>query len=154
MKHFHILLLSLFTLSASHAFAFLPPHDTIQDVSLRILGFDEQSTAAKLVVQKVDARKPLPVKLLLENQKKEEVSGRFRVWMNGDWTLSPSEELSLTLKPGEKRSLSYTATAKDSVLPALYPIHATFSFEESGKAYTLHPIALLTAEKENVAWIG
>lgn len=147
MKKFSILLLCT-VFSSTFLYAFLPPVDAQNDVSLKIVGFDEKTKDKELSVRKIDTLKPCAIEIVLENRQKDSVTGTFRAWMNDDWAISPAESETVTLRPGEKKSFKRTATARKSVLPALYPIHAAFSFQQNGKERLLHPIAIFTAEKK------
>ena len=54
----------------------------------------------------------------LANNTAKPVSGRLEVWLNDDWTVAgPSG--ALTLAAGERKTLTFTATAKPSALKAL-----------------------------------
>ena len=57
-----------------------------------------------------------------------------------------SHKVLVALEPGQHASISCTATAKPSVLSALYPVHAVLTCKTAGgEEITLHPIAIFEA---------
>lgn len=137
---------SAFVLSA--AWGYLPPVDVQGDVQLKILGFDEETVDSKhLKVHEASADKPVDIRVEAENFGRGAVSGAFRVWMNDDWIVSAPEAQRIELKPGEKRSFQFSAQAKDSVLQALYPVHASLAFRVGGTNVLVHPVAIFKALK-------
>ena len=112
-------------------FAFNPPTDTQEQITLSIEG----------VPKKVATEKPLAFTVRLRNDSDKPVSGTLSVSMNDDWLLAVTNVFSLSVNPGQIWQTVCSATARDSVLAALYPIHARFTF---GRV-ELHPIAIFQA---------
>ncbi len=125
------------------ALAFLPPADTRDGLTLRIEGFAENTAAEKLTTAKHPAEKPFAITVTLENKRPAPVSGPLRVWLNDDWSVSGGAA-SLFAPAGAAVSATFTVTAGPSVLPALYPVHATFA-PAGAAAGELHPVAIFEA---------
>ena len=148
-------LLSLGVLLTGVVRALPVPEEQADGVSIRIEGFDplppknaERYDPANLGAPEADATQPLKVSVTLENRGGKAVAGVLRTWMNDDWTLDGAAEERLSLAAGEKRTVTRTATAGERVLPALYPIHASFAFA----ATNLHPVAVFRAKTPNRAF--
>ena len=139
--------LALALLAAHAAHAFLPPLDKQEGVTLRIEGFVEQSTPERFAAEKMPADKPLAFTVTLVNDRKETVGGAVKVWLNDDWQVTGADTQTLSAEPGKSVSATFSATAKPSVLAALYPIHARLALTLDGKTVELHPIAIFEAEK-------
>ncbi len=138
-------LLTFALLCAQAAFAFLPPSDKKEGVTLRIEGFVEQSTQERFQAEKVPADQPLAFTVTLVNGRTEPVGGSVKVWLNDDWQIVGDDTFTLTAEPGQSVSASCKAQAKPSVLNALYPIHARLVLTIDGRETVLHPIAIFDA---------
>ncbi len=136
---------------ATSLLAFNPPFDTQQKVTLRIDGFDETADSKKLSSRIVPTDQPLCFTVHLVNNSDAPVKGVVTVGMNDDWMLNAPGTIDVVLNPGQEWKGSCTATAKDDVLSALYPIHARFSFARGEDVVTLHPIAIFMAERPSKA---
>ena len=142
--------------AALPVFAFLKPKDARDGVTARFVGFDEQApTGASLkpndprgvVCAQRDASAPFEIRLDLANTTAVPVFGGLRIWLNDDWDISVGgageQPQVIVLPPHSTNSFVATAIPKPGrVLPALYPVHATFAFP-GGDA--LHPIAVFEA---------
>jgi len=132
---------------AFSSLAFTPPTDARQNISLSIADFPEHIEKERLVLRKVPTDQPLAFTVTLKNESARPVSGTVVVWLNDDWTVSGTNALPLSAAPGASATLTCTAIAKPSVLGALYPIHATFTFASTNGPVVLHPIAIFETEK-------
>ncbi len=130
---------------AQAAFAFLPPADKQEGVTLSIEGFKEKIEKERLSAAEVPADKPLSFTVTLKNERAQTVGGVIQLWLNDDWQMVGKDTVTLTAEPGKSVSATCSATAKRSVLNALYPIHAKLSLSIDGKAIELHPIAIFEA---------
>ena len=131
----------------SPLWAFRPPSDTAMGVSLAISEFPDNSTRDGVSVRKVPTDQPLEFTLTLTNGSVNHVDGILRTWLNDDWEVrNPETELALAMAPGQSASVTCVAVAKANVVPALYPVHATFAFMVDGKEVVLHPIAIFEAK--------
>ena len=122
------------------------------------VGFDEQApTGAALkpndlrgvACARRDASKPFEIRLDIANTTAAPVSGDLRIWLTDDWDVEgpgfhpDAQALSCTIPPHSTNSFFATAIPRSGrVLPALYPIHATFAFPGGAP---LHPIAVFEA---------
>ena len=131
--------------------AFLPPADKQEGVTLSIEGFKEHSTPERFAAEKIPTDKPLAFTVTLKNERAKSVSGAVKLWLNDDWQVVGNDTVKLTAEPGKSVSVTCSATAKPSVLNALYPIHAKLSLVLDGKGVSLHPIAIFEAVKTDVA---
>ena len=138
-------------LTAHAAHAFLPPSDKQEGVTLKIEGFVEQSTVERFAAEKAPSDKPLSFTVTLVNDRQERVGGDVKVWLNDDWHVDGSDTKALAAEPGKSVSATFTATAKPSVLDALYPVHAKLALTLGGKSVELHPIAIFEAVKSDAA---
>ena len=114
---------------------------------------------------KRDASAPFEIRLDIANTTDAPVSGDLRIWLNDDWEVAaeaarsdkgaqvpspdaqaPSPDaqaLSCAIPPHSTNSFFATAIPRPGrVLPALYPVHATFAFPGGD---SLHPIAVFEA---------
>lgn len=153
-----LLCLCVLLSAAIPAFAFLKPKDSRDGVTARFIGFDEQApTGAALkpndprgvVCAKRDASKPFDIRLDIANTTGAPVSGDLRIWLNDDWEIaiggSGAQPPVVVSPPHSTNSFFATAIPRPGrVLPALYPVHATFAFP-GGDA--LHPIAVFEATR-------
>ena len=144
--------------SALPALAFFPPRDARDGVTARFIGFDEGTPGgakwkpndAKVVLAaKRDASAPFEIRLDIANATAASVSGDLRIWMGDDWEVEVAgsrpgaQALPCVIPPHSTNSFFATAVPKPGrVLPALYPIHATFAFPGGDP---LHPIAIFEA---------
>ena len=129
------------------ALAFFPPEDSRDGVTARFVGFDEASNKSGLVAARRDAGEPFEIRLDIANATDSPVSGDLSFWLNDDWEIrggSPdAQALSCAIPPRSTNSFFATAVPRPGrVLPALYPIHASFSLP-GGEP--LHPIAVFLA---------
>ena len=120
--------------------AFNPPADTQEQVSLSIEGVPKESPADKT----------LAFTLRLKNSGAEPVQGTVDVWLNDDWQMTGSNTFAVSVEPGKAWQAACSATARDRVLTALYPIHACFAFERNNTRIELHPIAVFGAVRPAV----
>ncbi|MCQ2394347.1 MAG: hypothetical protein MJ249_08670 [Kiritimatiellae bacterium] len=137
---------------AAVASAYLPPVEESNGIRVEIESFPQaierpegSPYAWPLGVTHVAAAetgatvRAFPVTLV--NNTAKPVSGRLEVWLNDDWTVAgPSG--ALTLAAGERKTLTFTATAKPSALNALYPVHARFTPAGGVVEKAPHPIAI------------
>jgi len=144
-------LLTFALLTVHAAYAFLPPSDKQEGVTLRIEGFKEASTPERFAAAKVPADKPLVFTVTLVNDRTEPVAGTVKVWLNDDWQVTDPDTAPLAAAPGGSASATFTATAKPSVLNALYPVHARLALAPGGRTFDLHPIAIFEAVKPKSA---
>ena len=140
-----LILLSLVAVCSCSAWAFRPPVDSRDGVTLAFEGFDEKTDTPALCVAERSAAKPFRVCLKATNAGAIPVKGAFRVWVNDDWELTePLPPAELALAANETRELSFAVQAKpDRALNALYPIHASWALP-GGEP--LHPIAIFRAK--------
>ena len=152
------------------ALAFFPPEDSRDGVTARFVGFDEASDKSGLVAARRDAGEPFEIRLDIANATDSPVSGDLAFWLNDDWEVVDSDPsgppgppgppggtggtgrtgrtadrlvLPCIVAPGATNSFFATAVPRPGrVLPALYPIHASFSLP-GGEP--LHPIAVFLA---------
>jgi hypothetical protein len=101
--------------------AFNPPADTQEQVTLSIEGVPKESPTDKT----------LAFTLRLKNSGAEPVQGSVDVWLNDDWQMAGSNTFAVSVEPGKAWQAACSATARDRVLTALYPIHARFAFERN-----------------------
>jgi len=152
MRHCARTAVLLIALSCAHAvFAFLPPSDKQEGVTLSIEGFKEKTEKERFAAEEVPTDKPLSFTVTLKNERAQPVGGAIKLWLNDDWQIAGSDTVTLTAEPGKSVSAACSATAKASVLNALYPIHAKLSLSIDGKAVDLHPIAIFEAVKPAAA---
>ncbi|MBQ6245877.1 MAG: hypothetical protein IJK04_03350, partial [Kiritimatiellae bacterium] len=129
--------------AAPLALAFFPPEDSRDGVTASFVGFDEASTATGLVAARRDAGKPFEIRLDIANATGAPVSGDLAFWLNDDWDVGGAASRRATIPPHSTNSFFAIAVPKPGrVLPALYPIHASFSLP-GGEP--LHPIAVFLA---------
>ncbi|MBQ6247878.1 MAG: hypothetical protein IJK04_13490, partial [Kiritimatiellae bacterium] len=145
------------------ALAFFPPSDSRDGVSARFVGFDETGGKSAFVPAKRAAGEPFEIRLDIANATGAPVSGEFAIWLGDDWDLAlpgeaqdrgsarPDEEhrdaqaLPCAIPAHSTNSFFATAVPRPGrVLPALYPVHASFAFP-GGEP--LHPIAIFEAVK-------
>lgn len=151
-------ILSVFVAFAAVAASALPvPESSTDGISLRIENLDplppknsSKNDKANLGAPEADAEKPLPLLFTIENRSGKTVSGKFKAWMNDDWTLDVAGSENMTLAPGEKKSVSRLAAPGPRVLPALYPVHAEFVYGPTNTS--LHPVAVFRAKTSNRAF--
>ena len=145
------------------ALAFFPPEDSRDGVTARFVGFDETGGSSAFVPVKRAVGEPFEIRLDIANATGAPVSGGLAIWLNDDWYvaaeaassdegLAPGapapgradlRETPLTIPPHSTYSFFATAVPRPGrVLPALYPIHASFAFP-GGEP--LHPIAIFEA---------
>ena len=115
--------------------AFNPPTDTQERVTLSIDGVPKES----------QTEKPLAFTVRLKNSGTEPVQGTVDVRLNDDWQMAGSNTFAVSVEPGKTWQAACSATARDRVLTALYPIHARFTFERNNTRIELHPIAVFGA---------
>ena len=126
------------------AWAFSPPTDTRDGVTLAILDFDEKTDTPALCVAERSAAQPFTVRVRASNAGPVPVKGTFRAWVNDDWETVDVPSADLALAPGASRELTFGVRAKSGrALNALYPIHATYAIP-GGEP--LHPIAIFRAK--------
>ena len=135
-----VLLAVLFS-CASAALAFNPPMDKQEGVALSIGG----------VAEKVAADKPIAFTVTLNNGSAMPVSGTVKLWLNDDWQMLGTNAVALSAEPGKSVTITCSARARDTVLSALYPVHAKLALIVEGRAIELHPIAIFEAEKPATA---
>ena len=145
------LILGCVLLGAGAAVAFNPPADKQAGVTLSIEGFPEQSDNDRVSVRKVPADQPLTFTVTLKNERPQAVAAAARVWLNDDWAVTPTNDLTLCAEAGASASATCTAVAKPTVLNALYPVHAKLSFGAEGRLVELHPVAIFEAQKPAAA---
>lgn len=131
LKKAALLTAALLSLSSS---AFNPPIDENAGMILKITGITEN--------EPVD--QPLRFEVQLINNTPSAAQGTIKIWLNDDWDVTPTETKPLAIPAGESRTLQCTAMAKERVLSALYPVHATYTTSDG---YLLHPIAIFKADK-------
>ena len=120
---------------ACTAFAFNPPSDSREGVTLSIGG----------VAEKAPADRPLAFTVTLANGRAQPVAGVVSLWLNDDWDVAGTNAVPLRAGPGESVTVACSAVAHASVLSALYPVHAKLALTLDGKAAELHPVALFEA---------
>ena len=138
--------LSAALLCSSPTFAFTPPTDTQEGVTLSIESFPEETVKEHLSVRKVPTDQPLAFTVTLKNGRAQPVAGTVRLWLNDDWDVIGTNAVALQAGPGKSVSIACSAAARKSVLNALYPVHAKLSLVLDGKSVDVHPIALFEAE--------
>ena len=140
---------------AGTAFAFTPPADSRDGVTLSIEGFEAGSDRAaapdRVSVRKVPADQPLAFTVTLKNGSAQPVGGTVSLWLNDDWEMTGTNAVSLAAAPGKSVSVACSAAARASVLSALYPVHAKLAFAAGGKIVELHPIAIFEAVRPAAA---
>ena len=142
--------------AVSTAVAYLPPVEERNGIKVEIESFPQKLErnagspfSWPLGVTEVAAGAPRTFPVTVENKTDKPVTGRLSVWMNDDWDVAGPQG-ALTLAPGEKKTLSFTGTAKARALDALYPVHATFTPDGvDAKAVVPHPIAIFQYKNPN-----
>lgn len=142
--------------AVSTAVAYLPPVEERNGIKVEIESFPQKLErnagspfSWPLGVTEVAAGAPRAFPVTVENKTGKPVTGRLSVWMNDDWDVAGPQG-ALTLAPGEKKTLSFTGTAKARALDALYPVHATFTPDGAdAKAVVPHPIAIFQYKNPN-----
>jgi len=126
------------------AWAFQPPRDARNGLTVAVAGFDEDPTHPFLGIREVPVGQPLPFAVSVANARTTPVSGRLEVWLNDDWTVTPAEPQTLSLAPGETVRRAFTATSRPIARQGYwcYPIHARFRTT----ADELHAIAIFKPE--------
>ncbi len=132
------------------------PVETADGLTLRIEGVDplppkegvDRRSKANLGAPVRDASVPLPLAFVVSNGTARAVSGRLSAWMNDDWTVEGVPQEEIALAAGAARTFHCTAHAGKRVLPALYPVHASF---KTGTT-ELHPVAVFRAKTDNRAF--
>ena len=158
------ILASVFTSVASVAlllpsgtvFALPVPVATADGLTLRIEGVDplppkegvDRRSKANLGAPVRDASVPMPLAFVVSNGTARAVSGRLSVWMNDDWIVEGVPQEEVALAAGAARTFQCTAHAGKRVLPALYPVHASFKTDTT----ELHPVAVFRAKTNNRAF--
>ncbi len=122
---------------AGAVYAFNPPADTQEGVTLSIGGVPEKAAAGA----------PLSFTVTLKNDRANPVEGPVSVWLNDDWQVVGSAAAALRAAPGQSATVTCSARPRDTVLNALYPVHARLRLTLDGKTVDLHPIALFEAGK-------
>ncbi|MDD4102403.1 MAG: hypothetical protein PHU80_07195 [Kiritimatiellae bacterium] len=135
----------VFLLSLS-SLAFNPPRETVGGITLSIDGFDgEHKPDHVWIARKVPCAEPLVFNVTLTNNSARTVSGTVRLWLNDDWRMSSAERVAVSAAPGQSVTVECSALANDSVLKALYPVHAFMELELDGETFELHPVAIFEA---------
>ena len=126
--------------------AFVPPVDSRDGVTARFIGLEEISSDANGVqCARRDASAPFEIRLDLANATVEPVSGDLRIWLGDDWELAGEATRRATLPPHSTNTFFATAIPRPGrVLPALYPVHASFAMPGGDP---LHPIAVFEARE-------
>ncbi len=122
---------------ASSAFAFNPPKDKQEGVTLSVEG----------VTEKVATDKPFAFTVTLKNESAKPVGGMVKLWLNDDWQVVGTNAVMLSAEPGASATITCSAQARNTVLSALYPVHAKLALALNGKTVELHPIAIFEAER-------
>jgi hypothetical protein len=138
-------------IGACAALAFSPPTDRQEGVTLTIEGFPEQSDNDRVSLRKVPTDVPLTFTVTLKNERPQPVAGTVTLWLNDDWEVQGTNRVSLCAAAGASATTTCTAVARPTVLGALYPAHARFSFGSGGTIVELHPVALFEAVKPAAA---
>jgi hypothetical protein len=121
--------------------AFTPPTDRQEGVTLSVAG----------VAEKVPADRPLAFTVTLKNERAQTVGGTVSLWLNDDWQMVGTNAVALSAAPGQSVTISCAAQARDTVLGALYPVHAKLVFVADGKTVELHPVAIFEAAQPAAA---
>lgn len=79
-----LILLWLVAVCSCSAWAFRPPVDSRDGVTLAFEGFDEKTDTPALCVAERRAAKPFAVRVRAANKGAKPVAGAFRVWVNDD----------------------------------------------------------------------
>ena len=146
MRHcVNVVVMSIALACGQTLFAFIPPSDKQEGVTLSIEGFKEKSDKEHFAAAEVSTDKPISFTVTLKNERAQPVGGTIKLWLNDDWQMVGKDTVSLRAEAGKSVSTTCSATAKASVLNALYPIHAKLSLSIEGKAIDLHPIAIFEA---------
>jgi len=125
--------LLLFTLGATPAVAYDPPVERAGPLSVRIEGPDVVT----------ETEKPLPVRVVMENEGDRAVEGTLRLAVIDRWRIEPAGEVPFSVAASGKASYEFRATAGEGTLSAHYPIHAFAKFELDGQEHVAHPILIL-----------
>ncbi|MCF7847896.1 MAG: hypothetical protein K9M45_03510, partial [Kiritimatiellales bacterium] len=145
MHHLFARFILLVALScASVASAFNPPADGQEDITLSIDGVPEKVATDKL----------LAFTVTLKNERAEPIGGTVHLWLNDDWDMVSSNAVFLAAEPGKNATIACSARARDSVLNALYPVHARLVLAGNDNPIELHPIAIFEAGKPAVETIA
>jgi len=118
-------------------FAFNPPTDTQGRVTLSVDG----------VPQKTATDRPLAFTVRLQNGSDKTVAGTVLVELNDDWQVVGTNAFPVSVAPGQAWQAACSATARERVLSALYPVHARLTLVGDGEPIELHPIAVFMAER-------
>jgi len=142
--------------AASAAWGYRPPVDTADGLSLRIEGLEQipappgSRNRRDVGCRELDATQPITFDFTLSNGTARAVSGTFTAWMNDDWRVEGAEQETIELPPGGVKRLQRTGVPGPRVLPALYPIHASFAPATGGTI--LHPVGIFRAKTPNRAF--
>ena len=139
-----------FAVCLSSVWAYLPPVDAQQGVTLALSDFPDTSTVERVNLRQVPAHQPLTFTATVKNESKELVSGTITFWLNDDWEMISSSQVKIELAAGQQRTIECEAKARASVLAAAYPVHARFRGRVGEQALELHPIALFMVDKQSV----
>lgn len=155
MFHMKLIVSIFISLISLTIFAYLPPVEIRCDVKVEIETFPQKIERKgsnpfswPLGVTEVSSSTPRSFPVILENMSDEPVSGILEVWINDDWcVLGPQGEI--TLAAGECKKLHFNATAKETAINALYPVHARFTPDGVKKEDAPHPIAIFKYNAAN-----
>ena len=139
MKSRYALVFAAVCAAALPLFAFLPPVAERDGVTLKIAWFDEEKTEDKsLKLREVDAGETLEISVAVSNMSEHRVKGTLSVWLNDDWIVEGESEEEVSIESGEQRIFRRKAVPTQSLLDAIYPVHA----ELRTKSFSLHPVAM------------
>ncbi len=136
---------------AGVGFGFNPPTDKQEGVTLSIESFPEEAGMDRSAVRKVAADQPLAFTVTLKNESAKPVAGTVSLWLNDDWQMVSTNAVALAAEPGKSVTVTCSARARDSVLSALYPVHAKLALVVDGKPLELRPVAIFEAVKPAAA---
>ncbi len=126
--------------------AFNPPREIREGVTLGIDGFDGESKPNQVwIARKISCETPMTFNVTLKNDRDRPVSGNVNLWLNDDWQILGDECIAISAGAGKSVTITCSARAKDSVLKALYPIHAQMTLDLDDKPVEFHPVAIFEA---------
>ena len=128
-------------------FAFNPPSDTLQGITLSIDGVVDRAGTERWAVRNISTERPLAFTVRLDNGSGRTVSGTVSLTLNDDWRLDGTNAFAVSVAPGQTWQAACSATAGARVLDALYPVHARLALGDA----ELHPIAVFQASRPAAA---
>lgn len=113
--------------------AYNPPVDRAGPLTVRIV-------APETVTQ---TEMPIDVRVEIENDGDQPVSGKVRLGVIDRWRYEPAESVAFTVAANATAEVEFRVVAGADTFSAHYPIHAFATFSWEGEQQTAHPILIL-----------